>query len=382
MRRRLKRVGGEGLPGNAGVVCGGATYGAEASEIVDFFTGGGSGESGSEIRGLVDDDEELGIADGGVEVIGDEAGDEGDALEDVLAIGAGELGEMDMGIVDFELETFAEEAFDDIDDRGIAEVIGTGFEGEAEEGDILEIEIEDLAKDQIFLGLVTELDGGEEGSLEVEIVGDGLEGAEIFGEAGATVSEAWFEVSAGEIEFGILAKDFHELMGIDFEFFVDIPDLVGESDFEGVEAIAGILHEFGDLWGGDDEGGEDGGIEVAEEIGGPGAIGADESESGVGEVMDRRAFAKEFGIGDDGEIDIGGEVGEIGDDLGDEGIGAWEDGGAEGDEMASGRFGEESGGDLGGDRVDSGEVEVAIGGGGGADADERDIGLGDGLGDG
>ena len=382
MRRRLKREGGEGLPRNAGVVCGGATYGAEASEIVDFFTGGGSGESGSEIRGLVDDDEELGIADGGVEVIGDEAGDEGDALEDVLAIGAGELGEMDMGIVDFELEAFAEEAFDDIDDRGIAEVIGTGFEGEAEEGDILEIEIEDLAKDQIFLGLVTELDGGEEGSLEVEIVGDGLEGAEIFGEAGATVSEAWFEVSAGEIEFGILAKDFHELMGIDFEFFVDIPDLVGESDFEGVEAIAGILHEFGDLWGGDDEGGEDGGIEVAEEIGGPGAIGADESESGVGEVMDRRAFAKEFGIGDDGEIDIGGEVGEIGDDLGDEGIGAWEDGGAEGDEMASGRFGEESGGDLGGDRVDSGEVEVAIGGGGGADADERDIGLGDGLGDG
>ena len=382
MRRRLKRVGGEGLPRNAGVVCGGATYGTEASEIVDFFTGGGSGESGSEIRGLVDDDEELGIADGGVEVIGDEAGDEGDALEDVLAIGAGELGEMDMGIVDFELEAFAEEAFDDIDDRGIAEVIGTGFEGEAEEGDILEIEIEDLAKDQIFLGLVTELDGGEEGSLEVEIVGDGLEGAEIFGEAGATVSEAWFEVSAGEIEFGILAEDIHELMGIDFEFFADIPDLIGESDFEGVEAIAGILHEFGDLWGGDDEGGEDGGIEVAEEIGGPGAIGADESESGVGEVMDGGAFAKEFGIGDHGEIDIGGEVGEIGDDLGDEGIGAGEDRGAEGDEMACGRFGEESGGDLGGDRVDSGEVEVAIGGRGGADADERDISLGDGLGDG
>ena len=203
-----------------------------------------------------------------------------------MAIGAGELGEMDMGIVDFELEAFAEEAFDDIDDRGIAEVIGTGFEGEAEEGDILDIEIEDLAEDQIFLGLVTEFDGGEEGSLEVEIVGDGLEGAEIFGEAGATVSEAWFEVSAGEIEFGILAKDFHELMGIDFEFFADIPDLVGESDFEGVEAIAGILHEFGDLWGGDDEGGKDGGVEVAEEIGGPGAIGADESESGVGEVMD------------------------------------------------------------------------------------------------
>lgn len=382
MWSRLKRVGGEGLPGDAGVVCGGATYGAETGEIVDFFTGGGSGESGSEIGGLVDDDEELGVADGGVEVIGDEAGDEGDALEDVLAIGAGELGEMDMGIVDFELEAFAEEALDDIDDGGIAEVIGTGFEGEAEEGDILDIEIEDLAEDQIFLGLVTEFDGGEEGSLEVEIVGDGLEGAEIFGEAGATVSEAWFEVSAGEIEFGILAKDFHELMGIDFEFFADIPDLVGESDFEGVEAIAGILHEFGDLWGGDDEGGKDGGVEVAEEIGGPGAIGADESESGVGEVMDRRAFAKEFGIGDDGEIDIGGEVGEIGDDLGDEGIGAWEDGGAEGDEMAGGRFGEESGGDLGGDRVDSGEVEVAIGGGGGADADERDIGLGDGIGDG
>ena len=382
MRRRLKRVGGEGLPRNAGVVCGGATYGAEASEIVDFFTRGGGGESGSEIRGLVDDDEELGIADGGVEVIGDEAGDEGDALEDVLAIGAGELGEMDMGIVDFELEAFAEEALDDIDDGGIAEVIGTGFEGEAEEGDILDIEIEDLAEDQIFLGLVTEFDGGEEGSLEVEIVGDGLEGAEIFGEAGATVSEAWFEVSAGEIEFGILAKDFHELMGIDFEFFADIPDLVGESDFEGVEAIAGILHEFGDLWGGDDEGGKDGGVEVAEEIGGPGAIGADESESGVGEVMDGGAFAKEFGIGDHGEIDIGGEVGEIGDDLGDEGIGAGEDRGAEGDEMASGRFGEESGGDLGGDGVDSGEVEVAIGGGGGADADERDIGLGDGIGDG
>ena len=382
MRRRLKRVGGEGLPRNAGVVCGGATYGAEASEIVDFFTGGGSGESGSEIRGLVDDDEELGIADGGVEVIGDEAGDEGDALEDVLAIGAGELGEMDMGIVDFELETFAEEALDDIDDRGIAEVIGTGFEGEAEEGDILEIEIEDLAEDQIFLGLVTGFDGREEGGLEVEIVGDGLEGAEIFGEAGATVSEAWFEVSAGEIEFGILAEDIHELMGIDGEFFADIPDLIGESDFEGVEAIAGILHEFGDLWGGDDEGGEDGGIEVAEEIGGPGAIGADESESGVGEVMDGGAFAKEFGIGDHGEIDIGGEVGEIGDDLGDEGIGAGEDRGAEGDEMACGRFGEESGGDLGGDRVDSGEVEVAIGGRGGADADERDISLGDGLGDG
>ena len=286
MRRRLKRVGGEGLPGNAGVVCGGATYGAEASEIVDFFTGGGGGESGSEIGGLVDDDEELGIADGGVEVIGDEAGDEGDALEDVLAIGAGELGEMDMGIVDFELEAFAEEAFDDIDDRGIAEVIGTGFEGEAEEGDILEIEIEDLAEDQIFLGLVTGFDGREEGGLEVEIVGDGLEGAEIFGEAGATVSEAWFEVSAGEIEFGILAEDIHELMGIDFEFFADIPELIGESDFEGVEAIAGILHEFGDLWGGDDEGGVDGGIEVAEEIGGPGAIRADESKGGVREVMD------------------------------------------------------------------------------------------------
>lgn len=75
-------------------------------------------------------------------------------------------------------------------------------------------------------------------------------------------------------------------------------------------------------------------------------------------------------------------MGEIGDDLGDEGIGAGEDRGAEGDEMACGRFGEESGGDLGGDRVDSGEVEVAIGGRGGADADERDISLGDGLGDG
>lgn len=241
------------------------------------------------------------------EVIGDEFGDEGDFLEDVVPVGAGEFGDVDVGVIDLHLEPFAEEAFDDIDDGAFAEIVGAGLEGEAEEGDVVVPVVEDALEDEVLLDLVAAGDAVEDGGFEVVVVGDGAEGLEILGQAGSPVGEAGLEVGLGDVEPLVLAEDIHQLVGIDAELLADVPDLVSEGDLEGMEAVADILHELRDAALGDNERGIEVLVDVAHDLYRPVTLGADEGEGRVVEVRDRAAFPEELWIGDHREVHPAGQ---------------------------------------------------------------------------
>src|SRR2546421_9160129 len=83
-----------------------------------------------------------------------------------------------------------------------------------------------------------------------------------------------------------------------------IGDLVDERNLRGEKSVGGVFDQLRRLDRGDDEGRLDQverTIEVAHDGGRLFVVAADHDAVGAHEVVNRRAFAQEFGIGDDGE---------------------------------------------------------------------------------
>src|SRR5262249_45284716 len=153
------------------------------------------------------------------------------------------------------------------------------------------------------------------------------------------------------------------------EFFAEVGENVGVTDFQSEERIGGVLDELGAVDGGDEKRRvgsgraraavdraaefslEDGAVNFAHDGGGSFVFDADDDAIGMKEIVDGSAFAKEFGIGDDLKFQAAGArvsvQGAAKLDASSCRHGAFFD-----DEFVRTRFGS----DLAGDVVDGGEV--------------------------
>src|SRR5580658_7505864 len=56
-------------------------------------------------------------------------------IQDEVAVGSDQAGELHVLVVDAEIESFADQAFDDLDHRALAQIVGAFLETEAEHAD-------------------------------------------------------------------------------------------------------------------------------------------------------------------------------------------------------------------------------------------------------
>ena len=158
------------------------------------------------------------------------------------------------------------------------------------------------------------------------------------------------------------------------DLLAQVRHLVDEGDLDRQEGVGGVLDQLGRAPLGEQHRRlveEERPVELAHHFAGFLAIGADDDAVGPLEVVDRCAFAQEFGVGDNGEFAFGPG---LADDVLDLIAGA----------DRHGRFGHHDGeavhvlGDLLGGGIDVGEVGMAVAAAGGrADGDEDGVGVAD-----
>ncbi len=153
-------------------------------------------------------------------------------------------------------------------------------------------------------------------------------------------------------------------------------DSVDVADFEGEKAVGSVFDQLGAVEVGDNDGGVEGGVNFLH--GGGGALAADADDDAVGfhQVGHSAAFAEEFRIADDVELDAGFAV--AADGVGDFFPGFNRDR-AFIDNHAV--FGHDLG-DAAGDFFDIDQIDAAVFLGRGGDGDEDDLGSGNGVLDG
>ena len=300
------------------------------------------------------------------------------------------LGALDGGwVVGGDGAAFGEQHLDQVDGGGFADVVGLALEGEAEDGEAFSAQRPeggaDLGEEALLLLGVDLFHLGEEVEVDAELVGDGAEGSDVLGEAGASVTDSGAEEAGADA--AVEAHAAGDLLDVCAGGLAEVGDGVDEGDFEGEECVGGVLDDLRRLGGGEQQGrrggggaaagdgvrlgvvgaGGEWGVDAGEQVGGGFGIGADDDAVRVEEVCDGGALAQELGVGDDVEEAAGDTVALEG--AADPLVGVDRDGGFFDDDLVAG----ERAGDLAGDGFDVGEVCVAVLGLGGADGDEDGV---------
>ena len=204
----------------------------------------------------------------------------------------------------------SEEVGDQLTARRFAHVVGIGLEGEAPEREVPALEVVetalDLAAQDVFLGVVGFLDGGQHLEGDVGVVLGGLDQRlDVLGEAGAAVAAAGVEEVVADARVGADALADH--LDVGTEHFGEVGEFVHEADARRQHGVGGILGEFGTLDVGDDQAfvvALEGGVEGAHQVDGLVVLGADDDAVGAHEVVDGGAFLEEFGVGNDAVGDV------------------------------------------------------------------------------
>ena len=266
------------------------------------------------------------------------------------------------------------EGLDHVHDGAVAQIVGAGLEAQTENTHIAPA----FALDDLHGGLLLDLVGGvdavDDRHVHIQVVGQGAQGLGVLRQAGAAVGKAGFKVIGGDVELFVLAEDLHDLVAVDVELLADIADFVAEDDLEGVEGVVDILHDLRHADVGADKLGGDVLVDLAEDLLGPLAVGADESDGRVHVVLDGRALTQKFRVRDHGEALAARLAGGLGDDLADLLVGAGQNGAADGDDVEAVLLAD-SLTDLPSDAVDVFQIQMPVLAAGGADADEGDVGI-------
>ncbi len=152
---------------------------------------------------------------------------------------------------------FGEQHLDELDGGRFADVVGLAFEGEAEDADAFAAQGPeggtDLAEEALFLLGIDLFDLGEEVEVDAELLGDGAEGGDVLGEAGAAVADAGAKESGADA--AVEAHAAGDLLDVGVGGLAEVGDGVDEGDFEREEGVGGVLDDLGALGGGKQSGG-------------------------------------------------------------------------------------------------------------------------------
>ena len=157
------------------------------------------------------------------------------------------------GIVGGDGAAFGQQHLDEVDGGRFADVVGLALEGEAEHAEALAAQRPqggaDLGEEALLLLGVDLFDLGEQAEVDAELLGDGAEGGDILGEAGAAVAdagaqEAWADAAVETHAAG-------DLLDVGVGGLAEVGDGVDEGDFERQEGVGGVLDDLRRLGGGD-----------------------------------------------------------------------------------------------------------------------------------
>jgi len=144
------------------------------------------------------------------------------------------------------------------DRGGFADVVGAAFEGEAEHAEIFAAQrpqgAADFSKKARALLFVDVHDFIEQAEVVAAFPGDGAEGEDVFGKAGAAVADAGVQKAASDAR--IRADALADLIHVRTYGLADRGHGVDEGNLHGQERIGRVLDEFGalaagheNLWG-------------------------------------------------------------------------------------------------------------------------------------
>src|SRR5262249_5929018 len=85
--------------------------------------------------------------------------------------------------------------------------------------------------------------------VQVQVLRQMVERAQIFGQTGTPKGEARFQVGRRNVEFRVAAKDVHHAMAIDGQRLAHVSNLVPEGDLERMPCVVDVLDHFGDFDG-------------------------------------------------------------------------------------------------------------------------------------
>ncbi len=210
-----------------------------------------------------------------------------------------------VAVVDAQLVALADQPLGELDHRALAQVIGAGLEGEAEQADALAALVDHRLHAALELARVARQDRAEDRQRDVERFRLVEQRAQVLGQAGAAERKTRLQVGRRQIELGVAAEEIHHPVAVDLERLAQRADLVGEAHFQRVPGVVGVLHQLGGL----DVGARERRREIGEQARRQVAAGAvqlaDDGLGRVEEIVHRGAFAQEFRVEADAEIDAG-----------------------------------------------------------------------------
>ena len=208
-------------------------------------------------------------------------------------------------------------------------------------------EVDDLVRHPVELLVVDGDDALEQVEVVAGVLGDAHERPRVLREAAPTPARARAEELEADALVVAHAED--DVVHVGADRLAHGGDGVDEADLGGEEGVGGVLDRLGRRRVGDDERGGDAEVERRDPDGGRLVVGADDDAVGVEEVVDGRALAEELGVRHDVHV---GAAEHLLDDTGradrhrrlvdDDGLGA------------------QQRADLGGRRLDVGEVGRAV----------------------
>ena len=202
---------------------------------------------------------------------------------------------------------FREHLLGELDGDRFADVVGILFEGEAPESDFLLAEdpefFADLVQEAVELVEVDLLHFLQQAEGLAEGFGDVDEGLDVLREAGAAVAEAGVE--EGSADALVHADAFSDLFDVGAGSFADVGHGVDVGNLEREERVRGVLDQLGRVDVGDENGSDERLVNLLHVGQRALVVGTDDDAVGVEEVIDGAAFAEEFGVRHDAELDAG-----------------------------------------------------------------------------
>jgi hypothetical protein len=134
---------------------------------------------------------------------------------DVAAIRAHEPRQVHFGIEDAQLAAFADQPLRHQDQRGFAQVVCAGLERQAEHADLRPAELQYLVDSVIDVDPVAHKQAREHRDLEIVLLGDGRQRAQILRQTGPAEREAGLQVSRRNVEPRVRADEAHHFVRVD-----------------------------------------------------------------------------------------------------------------------------------------------------------------------
>lgn len=141
---------------------------------------------------------------------------------------------------------------------------------------------------------------------EIELVamlgGDINESGDVFGEAAAAIADAGLEEVLADAF--IEADAVGNVVDITTGEFANAGNGVNEGDFGGEERIAGVFNEFGAFDVSEEDGHIEWLVDLSHNLAGTVVTNTDDHPVTRHKIFDGAAFAEEFGVADDVEVDL------------------------------------------------------------------------------